>query len=72
VRRSRLDIAFGRVLTIGQLWAERGHDDERPWRVRQVHRFDCSAELERGVGRRSVSFEDLRKKWQPADEAIAA
>lgn len=60
--RSRLDIALGRQLRVGQTWRCQCCGGE--WRVRQVHRADCTAELERPGERREIKFADLRKGWE--------
>lgn len=75
MRRSRRDIELGRALRIGQEWAKRG--DLVVWRVRQVHRVDCTVEMIANAHRRvTVPFTELRKNWEPADheleEALAA
>jgi hypothetical protein len=59
--RSRLDIRFGRALLMGQEWLRRS--DETVWLVRQVHRVDCDAVLERDGERITVTFADMRGGW---------
>ena len=73
MRRSRLDIRLGRNLKIGQRWRD---EDGTVWRVRQVHRFDCSLQMEteNPTRRREVRFEDLRRDWMyliPVEEVAA-
>lgn len=63
--RSRLDIALGRRLVVGQTW--RCQCCHTEWRVRQVHRADCTAELHRPGERREIKFEELRKGWEQVD-----
>lgn len=61
-RRSPVEMKLGRFLQIGQTWRCRA--DRRCWRVRQIHRRDCVADLEDDDGRRtSIPFEDLRHNW---------
>lgn len=62
--RSRLDIAFGLELTIGQTWRCQGCGIE--WRVRQVHRKECVADLVQvgGPARRTIEFSVLRTSWE--------
>jgi hypothetical protein len=69
MRRSRLDIALGRRLLIGQRWRDR--NDGSVWRVRQIHRGDCHVELRHvETGRRElVTFTDLRLDF---DQLVAA
>jgi hypothetical protein len=47
---------------IGQTWRRRR--DNREFTVRQVHRPDRIPDLEADETRRSVSFTDLRRKWE--------
>jgi hypothetical protein len=59
VRRSRLDVSLGRLLTIGQTWRDR--DTGVDWTVRQVHRADAQLELVGpGGARRPLRFAELR------------
>lgn len=64
MRRSPLDIRFGQELTIGQTWRCEGCGIV--WRVRQVHRKECVADLVQvnGQERRTVTFADLRASWK--------
>lgn len=69
--RSRLDIALGRRLRVGD---ELRHRDEGTvWEIKQLHRYDCTAELDRdGVRRVSVPFSVLRTEYDlvvPLEEA---
>ena len=61
MRRSRLDVRFGRFLQIGQRWRRRA--DRAVGLVRQVHRADCLAELELDGRRVTVRFADLRRDF---------
>jgi hypothetical protein len=75
MRRSRLDIALGRRLEIGQQWRDR--TDGSVWRIRQVHRGDCHADaIDTATGKRALlTFTDLRLDFDqlvPADHATAA
>jgi hypothetical protein len=47
---------------IGQAWRRRR--DKRVFTVRQVHRADRIAELAADGARVSVTFTDLRRKWE--------
>ena len=72
MRRSRLDIRLGRNLKIGQRWRD---EDGTVWRIRQVHRFDCTLQMEADdpPRRREVRFGDLRRDWTyliPVEEVV--
>jgi hypothetical protein len=60
-RRTRREIAVGRLLRVGQACLR--HRDGTVWRVRQVHRADCLALLERDGEHLSVGFGELRVGW---------
>ena len=47
---------------VGQIWRRRR--DKREFTVRQVHRADGIAELNGDGARVSVSFTELRRKWE--------
>lgn len=68
--RSRLDIAFGRALTVGQTW--RCACCRIEWKVRQVHRADCVAELVSAGHVREFRFEELRKHWEHVEAGRAS
>ena len=61
-RRARADIRLGRAMAIGDEWLR--VSDETVWRVRQLHRADCRAELTRDGTVLSVPFGDLRHHWK--------
>lgn len=61
MRRSRHDVAMGRLLAIGQQW--RSRTDGRVWRVYQVHRADCIAELAAVGMRANIPFAELRRDY---------
>lgn len=60
-RRTRREIAVGRVLRVGQACLRR--EDGTVWHVRQIHRADCVAMLERNGVREPVGFTELRASW---------
>lgn len=62
MRRSRLDIALGRRLVVGQIWRCQCCGSEA--RIRQVHRADCVAEIEHDGKLREIPFADLRTGWE--------
>jgi hypothetical protein len=62
MRRRRFEIDLGRLLRLGQQWRRR--DDKTVWRVAQVHRLDCVAEMRRHDGRVLVTFDQLRTDWK--------
>lgn len=69
--RSRLDTALGRRLTVGQRLRRR--TDSSLWTIRQLHRYDCQADLRHQDGRKiTVTFRELREQWErvvPLQEA---
>jgi hypothetical protein len=71
VRRSRLDIRLGQTLTVGQRLRRRV--DNSLWTIRQLHRYDCHADLQHPDGRKiTVPFSELRQEWErvvPLQEA---
>lgn len=67
-RRSKREMRMGEILAIGQEWAPAG--ELRVWTVRQVHRLDCQVVLESDADRKPVSFDDLRKYWEPRDHTL--
>lgn len=69
MRRSRADIALARKLRIGDRFEDQSWGDI--WTVRQVHRADCTVELEREGRRRELTIARLRgRHWRPAVDAI--
>lgn len=62
MRRSRLDVRFGRHAAIGHRYRRR--DDGEVWTITQVYRADCAAMIRSGDATRLVTFNELRSTFR--------
>lgn len=67
MRRSPVDVRYGRALSIGHTFLDVAGD---VWVVKQVHRFDCDVVLERGGRRLRPTFAELRRDFVPLTETL--